>query len=144
MTSAQGGFGTLLKVGDGGTPETFTTIAEVLDLDGPEIMQDTEEVTNQSSPDGHKERIPTGINDTGPITFQVNWIVQGATHNATTGVAAMARDGQTHNFQLVWPDAAHTTWSGPGVVKSFKPGAPVNGVLRGDVTIEPSGKWTLA
>ncbi|KKK53886.1 hypothetical protein LCGC14_3090310, partial [marine sediment metagenome] len=35
MSNAISSFGTLLKVGDGAGTEVFTTIAEVMDIDGP-------------------------------------------------------------------------------------------------------------
>jgi hypothetical protein len=36
-TQAIPGYGTLLKMGDGGGPETFSTIVEVTELNLPEI-----------------------------------------------------------------------------------------------------------
>jgi len=48
-TSAVAAFGTLLKIGDGGGPESFTTIAEVRTLGGPELSRDTVDVTSHDS-----------------------------------------------------------------------------------------------
>lgn len=43
----------MLKMGDGGSPsETFTTIAEVRDIEGPELEAEAKEVTLHDSPAG--------------------------------------------------------------------------------------------
>ena len=59
MTSAIAAYGTLLKLGDGGTPENFTTIAEVRDIGGPELGADVVDVTSHDSPGAWEEVIET-------------------------------------------------------------------------------------
>ena len=71
MTQAVSSNGTLLKMGDGGSPEAFTTIAEVLDITGPQLEAGTEEVTNQDSA-GWREYIVTLLSG-GEVSFDVNW-----------------------------------------------------------------------
>jgi hypothetical protein len=136
-------FGTLLKVGDGESSETFTTIFEVGDISGPGLGLDTEESTNHSSPGGWEEVIAT-ILRTGEVTFPVNYEPTEATLNATTGLIADVVARTLRNFQLVFPDAGSTTWSFAAYVTAFEPGAPVNGKLTADVTLKPSGQPTLA
>ena len=48
-TSGTAAFGTLLKLGDAGSPETFTTVAEITDLDGVDIKLDTDDATSHDS-----------------------------------------------------------------------------------------------
>jgi hypothetical protein len=71
-TSAAPAYGTLLKMGDGGSPETFTTIAEVGDIDLPPIKLDTEDATHQGS-GGWEESIGTILSG-GEPKFSINWI----------------------------------------------------------------------
>ena len=73
-------FGTLLKVGDGGGTEVFTTIAEVKEISGPSISVDTVELTTHSSSGAWKEYLPTLI-DAGEVTFDVNFIPTNATQS---------------------------------------------------------------
>jgi len=142
-TAAISSFGTLLKKGDGGTPETFTTIAEVLDVSGPELGLDTEEATNQGSTGGWEEHIGS-ILRSGLVTFSVQYVPTGATHNATTGLIADMVNRTRRNFQLVFPNGVSTTWSFAALVTKFAPKAPVKGKLTADVTLKLTGQPTLA
>ena len=143
MTNAIDAFGTLLQRGDGATPESFTTIGEVGDIEGPELETDTEDVTNHSSTGGYEEVIGT-ILRTGEVTFPVNYIPTNATHNATTGLLLDWKNKTLRNFQLVFPDGSSTTWSFSAIVTAFAPQAPVAGKLGADVTLKLSGQPTLA
>lgn len=142
MTSAISSFGTLLKKGDGGTPESFTTIAELLDIEGPEMELDTEEVTSHSSTDGWAEYIGT-ILDAGEVSFEVNYVPTNATHNATTGLIKDMTARTKRNFTLVFPDSGNTTWSFTALVTSVSPTAAVRGVLNGKIGLKITGKPTL-
>ena len=137
-------FGTLLKMGDGGSPtETFTTIAEVGDIAGPEVTSDSKETTNHSSPNGFEEFVVT-IKRTGQVTFPINFTPSAATHSYATGLLHDAYNQHLRNFQLVFPSSPAVTWSFAAYVQSFKPKAPVNGVLGADITLRISGSPTFA
>lgn len=140
MTQALSGFGTLLKIGDGGTPtENFTTIAEVTDITAPGLTMDVIDVTSHDSPDALREKI-AGLKDLGECTFTINYIPTHATHNATTGLIRDWKNRTKRNFKLVFPDAGATTWSFSGFVTNFQPSAPVDDKLTADVTITLSGQ----
>jgi hypothetical protein len=136
-------FGTLLKKGDGGDPESFTTIYEVLDIGGPSLKLDTEETTNHSSTGGWEEVVAT-ILRSGEVTFEINYDPAGATHDASTGLIADMVARTLRNFQLVFPDTGTTTWSFAAYVTGFEPSEPVAGKLSASVTLKPSGQPTLA
>jgi predicted secreted protein len=137
-------FGTLLKIGDGATPtESFTTIAEVLDIGGPSLSLDTEEITNHSSAGGWEE-VVASILRSGEVTFEINYDPAGGTHDASTGLIADMVARTLRNFQLIFPDSGNTTWSFGAYVTGFEPGAPVKGKLSASVTLKPSGQPTLA
>lgn len=142
MTNAVNAFGTLLKIGDGGGPETFTTIGEVMDIGGPAIKQRTAEVTNHQSTGGWAEHIGT-ILEGGEVTFAVNYQPTLATHNATTGLLLALKNRVKRNFQLVFPDSGATTWSFTSLVTAFEPKEPVDGQLTADVTLMITGQPTL-
>jgi hypothetical protein len=140
----QNSFGTLLKLGDGGTPtETFTTIAEVGDIAGPNVESDSKEGTNHSSPSGYEEFIPT-IKRTGEVTFPINWNPAAATHSYSAGLLKDAVNQTKRNFQIVFPTSPATTWSFSAYVMKFSPKAPVNGILAADITLKVTGAPTLA
>lgn len=144
MTTAVGSFGTLLKVGDGGGPENFTTIAEVRDISPPALSRDVEEVTHHTSPGGWKEFIAT-LKDGGQVTFEINWDPANATHSYGTGLLAfLVGSGVKKNFQVVFPTTGTITWAFGAIVTNFAPTGTVSGVLRANVTLRVTGQPTLA
>lgn len=137
-------FGTLLKIGDGGSPtESFTTIAEVTSIGGPALSLDPIETTHHASTGGWREFIG-GLLDGGEVSFDINYDPVGATHDASTGLIADMVARTVRNFQLVFPDTGNTTWSFAALVTSFEPSEPVDDKLAASVTLKVSGQPTLA
>lgn len=136
-------FGTLLKIGDGATPESFTTIAQVQDIKAPQLAMDTEEVTNHSSTGGWEEVVAT-ILRTGEVSFGLVYDPDAATHDASTGLIADMVARTRRNFQLIFSDSGNTTWSFSAYVTGFKPEAPVKGKLGAEVSLKITGQPTLA
>ena len=143
MTNALAGYSTLLKIGDGGGTEVFTTIAEVKDSNGPTLELATEDVTNHSSPGAWREFIPT-LKDAGEVTFMVNFIPTTATQSYTSGLLKDLNNRTKRNFQLVFPDGVATTWTLPAYVTGFEPSGPVDGVLEASISLKIAGAPTLA
>ncbi len=143
MTNALSSFATLLKIGDGGGPENFTTIAEVLDISGPGLAMRTAEATNHSSPAGWAEFIGT-ILEGGEVTFDINFIPTNATHSYSAGLLQDFANKTARNFQLVFPDTGATTWAFTALVTQFPIDGPVEGILRANVTLMVTGQPTLA
>jgi Lambda phage tail tube protein, TTP len=136
MSGAVPGPGFLLQAGDGATPENYTTVAEVRDISGPEIKVDTHDVTNQSSPGGWAEFVPT-IRRPGNVTFPVNYMPTNPTHvkMLTDCVSKTLR-----NWRVTENDGTTNHWSFAGYVTGFKQTAPVAGVLTADVEIAVTGQ----
>ena len=135
-------FGTLLKIGDGGGTEVFTTIAEVLDISGPGLSQETEEVTNHSSTAGWDEHIGTILRG-GEVSFDVNFIPTENTQDAGAGLINDMENRTRRNFRIVFPDSGATTWNFAALVTAFEPSAPVQGALRASVSLLITGQPTL-
>lgn len=142
-TGAIAAYGTLLKVGDGGTSETFTTIAEVRDISGPSLSADVKDVTSHDSEDGWDESITTILRG-GEVTFNVNFVPTDTTHSYSSGLINDMVDRTKRNFQLVFPDSGSTTWNFAALVTGFETTANVADELTADVTLKISGKPTLA
>lgn len=142
MTNAIAAFGTLLKIGDGGGPETFTTIAEVTDIDGPKMSLDTADATHHSSPGGWKEYVPTLL-DGGEVAFTVNFIPSNATQSYSSGVLRDMANKNKRNFKLVFPDAGNTTWTFSAFVTGFEPKEALKDQLTADITLQITGQPIL-
>lgn len=103
-TQAKLSAGTLLKIGDGASPEVFTTVAEILTLKVSGRAIATPDVTNMDSPkDGlgviYQEFIGS-IATGGDVDFTYNFIP-----SSSGGQNDLRQhfDGLTHNFQIVTP-----------------------------------------
>lgn len=135
-------FGTLLKIGDGGGPETFTAIAEVADISGPAFELGTEESTHHQSVGGWREFVPTLL-DGGEIEFDLNFLPANGTQGYSGGLLDDMVNRVLRNFQLIFPDVGTTTWAFSAYVTNFEPDEPVEGKLAASVTLKISGQPTL-
>lgn len=131
-------FGTFLKIGDGGSPETFATVLNVGDIEGPDLSLDTDDVTSHSS-SGWSEFAGTILNG-GEVSTTVNYLPTEATHDMETGLQADMLNRVKRNFQLVYPDPGGSGYAFSALVTGFKPKAPVKGVLRADLKLKISGE----
>lgn len=136
-TSAKSSHGTLFQVGDGATPtEAFTTVAEVLDISGPEQVLNTEDATNHDS-GGWREPIPT-IKEAGEISFELNYYKAASQTSMRTDLLNRTK----RNFRVVFPLTPTETLNFSGYVTKFGYTAPVEGILRTPVTIQVTGQIT--
>lgn len=137
MTSAISSFGTLMKIGDGATPtETFTTIAEVLDITGPQVALATTEVTSHDS-NGWREFIPT-LKEGGEVTFDCNFFAH-TTQGFSGGLYNDLNNKTKRNFQTVFTTTPAKTAAYAAYVTSVKLAAPVDGALKGSITLKITG-----
>jgi predicted secreted protein len=139
MTLAKAGYGTVLQRGDGGGPETFTTIAELINIDGPVFKMDTADATNQSSPNAYKEFIGTLL-EAGEISTEVNLIEQSATQrNLITDL----NNRTLRNFKVVCNDVSVTTFAFAALVTEFGAKFPVAGKKTASLKLKISGPVTI-
>ena len=133
------GFGTLLKAGDGGGPEVFTTILENVSLEGPALERDVLESTHHESPDGYKEFLG-GLKDAGEVSGEGNLVLDGTQTNLITDFEA----GTKRNFELVVPvDGTPKTWAFAALVIRFQPTYPVDDKMTYSFSLKVTNKPTL-
>ncbi len=136
MTQAIAGFNVLLKIGNGaGTAETFTTLAEVLDIDGPSQSRDSIEVTSHSS-NGWREFI-AGLKDGGEISFDLNMVPDDATQQT---LRDHFDDGTVGNYQIVYPNGWQDDFA--ATITDYGTKSPVDGPVTDSVTLKISGAVT--
>ena len=141
-TGALAAYGVLLKIGNGATSETFTTIAEVRDISGPELELEAKEVTSHDS-GGWREYIGTLLTG-GEVSFDLNFIPSNATQNYSAGLLKDMTDRTKRNFQIIFPTTSPTTWAFTALVTAFKPSAAVEDELTAEVSLQITGAPTLA
>lgn len=134
MTNAIAGPGFLLQVDISGT---YTTIAEVKDINGPETSVDIVDVTNQDSPDNFEEIMPT-LKRGGTTSFDVNFVPTDATHDSDSGLLFYLNGRSKESWQIVIPGTGKSVQFDGYVVK-WGPKFPVANVASASMEIRVSG-----
>ena len=141
MTESKGviGRGTLLKIGDGATPEVFNAIAEIKDISGPGLTTEFAEFTHQQSDGGYREYKPT-FKSSGEVTFKCNFLPDDTTQGFNTaGLLKDYEDQVLRNFQLEFPDPGATKAKFAAFIANVQPTAPVGSALELNVTLRVTG-----
>jgi hypothetical protein len=134
-------FGTLLKKGDGASPEVFTTIAQLGgDITGPNQAADPIETTTHNQSNAYQTFI-AGLIKGGDIKLAVFFDPANSTH---TGLITTFEARVPCNFQLVPPFSPSVKWSFAGVITDIGHTYKIKDATMADVTIKVSGKPTLA
>lgn len=139
VTQSAIGFGTLLKVGDGGGPEAFTTLLENVAIEGPPLERDILDATHHESPDGYKEFLG-GLKDGGEVSGEGNLVYDTTQTNLLTDFEA----GTRRNFQILVPVSGGTkTWAFTGIIMRLQPTYPVDDRMTYSFGIKVTAKPTL-
>lgn len=142
-SNALSAFGTLLKAGNGASPESFATIAELRTISGPTIKADTIDVTVHNTPTPWR-RFISGLLDGGEVTFDINFIPTDDTHDYNYGILHLLVNRVRRNFQIVFPDAGSTTWLLPTITTGFQMSSHPAEVLMASVTLKVAGPPSLS
>jgi hypothetical protein len=134
-TSAAIGHGTIIAVGDGASPENFTTISEVTSVSPPGTQIDMIDATHMESPDRYREYI-TGLKDGTDGSIEMNFVPGGAGQLA---MAELLGATDPTNFKITWPNA-HVEYF-QGYVTGFQPTAPVDDKMTATATIKQTGPY---
>lgn len=143
------GYGAELQVGNGATPEVFTSFAGVTKITPGGMQTSDVKVTHLRSPDAHEEH-KAGIRDSAAFSFELVWLpasvsqsnagggaVGGPFENG--GLVSFWRDRKNRNYQIVFADQAATKWPFRGYCSQFQP-LEINGgdVVRASAGIQPA------
>jgi predicted secreted protein len=140
MSNAVAGPGFLLQVGtQANNNGAFTTVAEVKDIVGPAVSVDVIDVTNQDSPGGYEEIIPT-IRRPGEVDFDVHFNPASGTHDGITGLLYLANNKVKRGWRILLNDPGNHYWHFLGFVTGFQTKAPVAGVLTATTKIKITGQ----
>lgn len=126
----------------GGTDgaEVFTTVAECKSYSGPELSQDTIEVTHMESPNAYREYIASLL-DAGQFTFDMNFTNVAAQTALITDLESRVR----RNFQLVFTASTGTvTWSFAALVLNINFNFQIQEALSAAVTLKLTSSVTRA
>jgi predicted secreted protein len=139
-TKASIGYGTVVKVGSGGdfdSPDTFITLAEVIEVTPPNMQTDDVDATHFSSPNRTREYI-AGLIEPGEASIVMNRIDGSATEVLLMGLQS---SGLPRTWVIVWPN--ETTWSFLGLVKGYEATSPIDDRMTATCTIKVAGAQTI-
>lgn len=136
-TNAIASHGTLIKMADRVAHTNYATVAEVLDIKGPQIKGQREDATHHGS-GGWEEKVAV-LKSGGKVTFDLQFVAAEATHNKTTGLVAAALANTKEKFQILFPDSSgFEFWA--FVDAEFE--AKVKGKLTASIELDISGAVT--
>lgn len=141
MSEAVIGYGSTFKAGDGGSPESFTAVAEVFNIQPAEKAVEPVETTHLSSPDAHKEYKP-GMVTPGQWSIECRWLFDDATQDdSADGLLGILYSREVRNWQFEDPDG--NTEEFTGFITNYAPSA-VEGEspMNLSVTFQVTGKST--
>jgi predicted secreted protein len=136
MSKAFAGIGTQLQRDDG--TGNFTTVAEMVKIQGTGSKADVIDVTNMDSPTAYKEKLVTLL-DAGEISWDGNLIAGDATQQAVQADF----DGRVlHNWQIVLPiNPATTVTFGHWAFQAYVTAVDID--VEHDKQAKISGKLTI-
>lgn len=136
-------FGAQIYIGDGATPtEAFTAVAEIGDVEGPDMSKEAIDMTHHASA-GKTREFASGLRDSGTLAFPINLLPGNATHDETTGLVAKYEGDVLTNWKIAMADTDVTVYSFAGVLTGYSPKNPVDGKLSADIEIKISGPVTI-
>ena len=129
-------FGTQIQVLSQATPPTFTTIAGVGDITGPNTSVAETETTSHSTGKPHRTFIPTLIDD-GDLAFPCYFNPSDPTHSLFSpfGLENLFQNRAVTKFRMVNTDGTHRTREFLGFVKQLSETYPLAGVCTRATTI---------
>lgn len=136
MTQAVSTAGAYIELGDGGSPEDFDEISEVVNIGGPNPDSEELDATHLRSPARTREYIQSFLLP-GECPITVNWIASDPTHQALMDLYA---SGATRNFVINYPGG--DTDSFAAYVKNRPSTENVGEVLRRTFALRVTGTIT--
>jgi hypothetical protein len=128
--------GTILKRGDGGSPEVFVTVPDVTSISGPDATKSEIDVTDLAST---AKEFKGGLADFGRMTVELNYIPGNAVH-AAMRADFISASSPVRNWQLLFVNGKR--WDFTAYVASFPGSTQPDSVQKSSMTLRLSGPVT--
>ncbi len=126
-----------LQRGDGASPEVFTTLATVIDMDGFDLSADTNENTKRG-PGVKFKSYTKGLIDGGELSATIESVPGQPDWDLLEG--DVKNDICARNFRLVFPT---DTYEIPALPTGFKPTYKMGETIRAEWKAKVSGEPTI-
>lgn len=128
--------GMTIGIGDGASPEVYTSITEVTNISGPGGGASEIDTTDLNST---AKEFRLGLVDNGSITLSLNFIPANVQHAL---LRTKSISGVSTNFRLTFTDSPATLWTFAAFVQELSIENGVDGVTTGSVTLRITGSIT--
>lgn len=129
-------FGTTWAIGNGdGPPETFTTVADVTNIDVLDIKVDDIDVSSHESTGKWSEFI-SGMKDAGELSMDINY-------DPSVHGALFAAIGTTKAMKITLTDSGAAVVTFSAFINGMKAQAPYDDKLSATVTLKVTGAVTI-
>lgn len=136
------GHGAIIQRAPFASPSTFTTIAEVGDIQMPGFTHNEFDALQHNT---NIDQYVLGVLRRDPFTIKLNFLPSDGTHDHLTGLmkACQTNPVPVDGFKMIFPDLVNT-WVASGQVKDINNiTLPVDGLSTADVTIRFSGRMVV-
>lgn len=133
-TSASIGYDSEFTVGDGGSPEVFTALGEVTNIEGPGVVRETVDATHMGSPNRAREHI-AGLMDATEISVTMNYVPGGATEILLNDCLEQVTP---KNYRVVTPN--NDVFAFSGFCTGHSRAIPLDDKMTITATFKPTGR----
>lgn len=133
-TSSQNAY---ISVGDSASPNTFTEIAEVKSIGGPNEDSEELDATHLRSSGGYREFLQS-FKDSGEVPCNCNFLPGDTSHQL---IRTLYQSGAVRGWKITYPDGSEDTFD--GYVKGVGRTAQVGSILEGSFAVRVTGPVTL-
>jgi len=137
-SNAFSGVGTEFQVADGSSAGSFTKLAEVTAINGPNKSRNMIKVTNLDSPGGYDEFI-AGFRDGGEVSLDMNFTM--ATYNTMND---QYESDASYTYQIVLGDTGSTTFQFTAWTIGLGMAVPTDDKVSSNVTLKITGQITFS
>lgn len=124
------------------SPQTFGSIGNVIDFNGPAMANERVEVTDGDSPAGGREYL-AGRQDPGPLTFNIHFDFQNVLHRQLIS-DAQASPPVVTDYRMQPSEEDEDNMEGPAFVATFAmAGSSRNTALTAACGFQPTESWEL-
>ena len=132
---------TLLKLGDGDSPQLFTTIANIGNINGLTLSANVVDVTSHSTGVPWRQKITTLL-DAGDLTADL-FFVPGDTGHQELLTIFTEKNGSTNGlrtYQIEFPEAGAPIWQFDAYISKFSITAQTADVIKANVVFTATGE----
>ena len=141
MTVAAIGHGVKLQRASDASPAVFTTVGEILEINGPTFSKDAVEATHTESPGRFREFI-SGLRDGGEITATIALDPDSADGSSHKEMVDDWKSDDAHQYRMLFPDG-DTYWLFDALVTNLTHATPIDDRMTMETTFKISGEPIL-